>query len=464
MGVIQLLRLRTGILVLVAVVFMAAQAFAEPIQLDWVKAWKLALERSEQVASARDEIAKADHQIGEAYSAAMPTVDVTGVMQHYFMLPEMIMILPGALMGSGDSTSGPPPDIRLKTKRGTENTANASIDINQPLYTGGKLGIALELAKIYSEISKLGLKVTWEELRLALVRIFYGALLTEEYMAVSNEAITQAERHYRQAQNLFDQGMVSEYDLIRANVAVANLRPQVLEAETARDMAYKGLLHMIGMDIDSEVELTGNLEITPENLLDYDAAVKAAMSNRDEFTQLGLQAEMYEGQYKIEKHSTLWPNVILNMKYETMAQADDMNISKYEFLGGFGGSLIVQIPLFDGFASKHKAETALINKRSVYRQRELLERGVKIQVFEAQGNYRKATERLKAARETLSQATRGSEIAEVRYKEGVGTQLELLDSELQVNNSKVNVLQAQYDLRVAEATFRRAMGSGVGSD
>ncbi|MBT7618096.1 MAG: hypothetical protein HN590_12510, partial [Calditrichaeota bacterium] len=67
-----MLRLRTGILVLVAVVFMAAQAFAEPIQLDWDKAWKLALERSEQVASARDEIAKADHQIGEAYSAAMP--------------------------------------------------------------------------------------------------------------------------------------------------------------------------------------------------------------------------------------------------------------------------------------------------------------------------------------------------------------------------------------------------------
>jgi len=456
-----LLRFRTCHWVLLAFVFIAAGAQAEPIHLDWEKAWNLAREKSEQVAAAKDEIAKADHQVGEAYSAAFPTVDVTAVMQHYFKLPEMVMILPGALMGPGDSTSGPPPDFRLKTKRGTENTANASIDINQPLYTGGKLGIALELAKIYREISKLGLEVTREELRVALVQIFYGALLTEKYLEVSNEAITQAERHYKQAQNLFDQGMVSEYDLIRANVAVANLRPQVLEAETTRDMAYKGLLSLIGLEVDADIRLTGDLEIAPEELLDYDSAVEAALNNREEFTQLGLQAELYEGQYKIEKHSTLWPNVILNMKYETMAQADDLNMQKYEFLGGLGGSVIVQIPLFDGFASKHKAETARINKRAVHRQRQLLEKGVRIQVFEAQGNYQKAAERLTAAKETLSQATRGSEIAEVRYKEGVGTQLELLDAELQVNNSKVNVLQAQYDLRIAKAAFSRALGSGV---
>lgn len=452
-----------------AFVFIAAIAQAEPIRLDWDTTWKLALEKSEQIAAAKDEIGKADHQVGEAYSAAMPTVNVTGVLQHYFMIPEMIMILPGALMGAGeDSGSGesspPPGDFRLKTKRGTENTANLALELNQPLYTGGKLGIALELAKIYSEISKLGLEVTREDLRLSLVQIFYGALLTEEYMKISNEAITQAERHYKQAQNLFDQGMVSEYDLIRANVAVANLRPQVLEAETARDMAYKGLLNMIGLDVDAEIKLTGDLELAPEALLDYDSAVKAAISNRKEFTQLGLQADLYEGQYKIENHSTLWPNVILNMKYETMAQADDMKFNKYEFLGGFGGSLIVQIPLFDGFASKHRSETARINKRAVLRKKDLLEKGVKIQVFEAQGNYRKAAERLNAAKETLGQAQRGSQIAEVRYKEGVGTQLELLDAELQVNNSKVNVLQAQYDLRVAEATFRRALGSGVRSE
>jgi len=443
--------IKTGLIAAILLLFTITIVHSESIRLDWDTAWKMALEHSEEMAAAKDAIAKARHQVGEAYAGAMPTVEANGIFQHYFKIPESIMILPPDMTGEPD-------DIRIKIKRGSENTAMGDIQLTQPLWLAGKIGIAVKLAKIYNQISQFGLDITRDKLRQSLVQTFYGAILADEYVIISHEAYAQAEQHREQAQRIFDQGMVSEYDLIRAGVAVANLRPQVIEALTGRDLAYKGLKMLIGLDVDQEIKIIGDLDQVIQPPDEYENAIKTALNTRPEFSQLGLQAKLYDGQYEIERRNTLWPNFMMNFKYETMASADDMKFGKYEFLGGFGGTLIMQVPLFDGWASSHRSQIARINKRAVLRQKNYLERGVKVEVFQALSDFRKAEEQLKAARETLAQAEKGQRIAEVRYREGVGTQLEWLDAELQVNNSKVNVLQAQFNLLAARAAYDRAVG------
>ena len=141
-----------------------------------------------------------------------------------------------------------------------------------------------------------------------------------------------------------------------------------------------------------------------------------------------------------------------------MAAAEDYKFGKYEFLDGWSGSLALSIPLFDGFASKNRAEQALINQRAALRQQKNLQDYIKLQVFQALQNYKKAQETLNAARESVGQSEKGLSIAEVRYREGVGTQLEWLDAELQLNGSRVKELQAKYDLLTARAAYDRALG------
>ncbi len=427
---------------------------AESLKLDWDAALEMALEKSEDIAAAQDEIERADLQVGEAYSNAMPTVNASGVFQHYFKIPESIMILPPAFTGA-------PEEIRIRIKQGAENTAIGTVELNQPVWLAGKVGIAIKLAKLYKKISRHGLRVTKEELRQSLVGAFYGALLADEFLSVSREALAQAERHYEQVQNLHEQGMVSEYDLIRARVGVANVRPQVAEAEASQEIAYKGLKLMIGVDVDQDVELVGSLDQAVTDPLDYDKSVDVAMQLRSEFNQLGLQAELYEGNYIVEKRSSLWPNVFVNFNYRTMVSEEDFKFTKYEFLDGFSGTLSISMPLFDGFASHNRAQTALVNKRAALRQRAYLEKGVKVQIAEALSNFKKAEEQLEAARQTLAEAEKGDRIAEVRYREGVGTQIERLDAQLQLNSSKVNVLKAKYDLLNARAAYDRALGQGM---
>ncbi len=436
---------------IVTLVFFSIQVQAEVLILDWDKAWKLALEKNEAIADARDEVAKADHLIGEAYAGAMPTVSMSGAFMHYFDIPMSIMQLPSEM----NSDQGP---LRLKIPSGTENTTSFSLEVNQPLYVAGKVGIALEIAKHYQRLSELGIKVSRTDLRYSLTELFYSSLLADEYLKVSQEAMDQAERLNRQTRSLFEQGMISEYDLIRANVAVANLKPQVIQAEIGKNLAYKSLKNLIGIDVDRELILKGELDQSSTTLGEYETGIRRALEDRVEFQQLDLQAKLYEGQYKIEKRSSLWPSVFLGFKWQTLAQADDYKFNKYQFLDGFSGSLALQVPLFDGWASSHRAEKVKIDLRKVHRQKKMFERGVKIQVYQALSDFNKAGEELQAAEETVKQAEKGLSIAELRYKEGVGTQLEALDAQLQLNNSRINLLQAKYNRLISKAAYERAVG------
>ncbi len=444
---------RTILATLVTVVLMIplTSLFAQPLKLDWDAAWKLAREQSEYLEAARDQFNKAQTQIGEAYASAMPTVEASGAFQHYFKIPKSILMLPGAMFDASH-------DIRMKIAQGQENTAVGSVELNQPLYVAGKIGIAIKLAKIYREISELAMDVSQSELKKKLTEAFYGAIVAQEYQKVSQKAMDQAERHLQQVQNLYDQGMVSEYDLIRARVAVSDMRPQVIEAETAVELSLKGLKILLRLDVDQEIEVVGDLNQAATPLPAYDLSVGEALDRRGELKQLGLTAQLYEGQRTVERHSTLWPNLFLSLKYQTMAAAEDYKFGKYEFLDGWSGSLALSIPLFDGFASKNRAEQALINQRAALRQQKNLQDYIKLQVFQALQNYKKAQETLNAARESVGQSEKGLSIAEVRYREGVGTQLEWLDAELQLNGSRVKELQAKYDLLTARAAYDRALG------
>lgn len=427
----------------------------EALILDWDKAWELALQKSDAVLSAKDQTLLARHQVSEAYSYAMPTINLNGAFQHYFEVPSSIFNLPNF-----EDPSAPP--IRLKTQMGSDYNVQLGIDFTQPLWLAGKTGIALRIAKKYRQISEMGESVVTQELQVNLTQSFYGALLADEYVQLMQQVHAQTQRHKDQVQALFDQGMVSEYDLIRAKVAVANVKPQVVSAESNRDLAYKSLKNLLGLNVETQILIKGDLDqggqLRQLVIPSYEHAVSKALEDRLEFQQLKLQSDLYYGQYQVETRSWLWPNFLLNLNYSTQAQATDTKFSKYEFLDGWGGSLVLQIPIFDGFASHFRAQQALVNRRSVQRQEMVLERGVRIQVSQALSDMERTIIELEAAQETLDQSKKGAEIAELRYQEGVGTQLEVLDSQLQYNQSRINFLQAKFNLLVAKASYKRALG------
>ncbi len=435
----------------------SAIAQEDVLVLTWDKAWELAQEKNESYATARDELVRADEQVGEAWSAALPTVTATGAFQHYFEIPKSVMVLP-AEMNIDPTTGQSLGPLRLKIQQGMENIATTSVELNQTLWAGGKVGLGLKAAKEYRNLSELSVDVAREDLRVSLTEAFYATVLAEEALEVTLESFEQSKAYFEQVKSMNDQGMVSEYDLIRSEVMVANMRPQVTAAATNVDLSYKALKNLLGINLNKEVVVEGELEDSGELLLAYDDAVQLATSQRVEFRQLDHSINLYKIQEKVYNRSWLWPNFFAQLSWSTTAQSEDMNFPKYEFLGGYGALVGVSIPLFDGLSSYHKAQQAKVDVRNTMRQRSQLERGVQLQVYAAQREYEKAQEQLKAALDARNLAERGYDIAQVRYKEGVGTQLEVLDAHQALSGSKANVLNAKYNLRVARAEFDRATG------
>jgi len=430
----------------------AGQTGQDTLRLDWETAWQLAQDKNEGQKLAENEYNKARYQVKEAYSYAMPTIAFNSYFNHYFEIPSVIFNLP---------SMGGAPAMRIKTQMAQENNIGADISLTQPVWLAGKVGIALKVAQEYAQISKMGIQVSKEDLKVALLQGFYGTIIAEEYLSVSRDALAQAQRYQEQVEDMFEQGIVSEYDLIRAKVAVSNYIPMISQAEAGRDLALKGLKNMIGMDVDKPIRVSGDLDMAmtiPE--LEYEQATDYALDKRLEVKQLELQKRLFGYQKKVEKRNWLWPNLLVGLKWETMAQRDNMEISKYEFLSGFSGQVILNIPLFDGFASKNRAQIAQVNMRNVDLQISQAKRGIQLQVFQTLRTYQRSEEELVAAFENLEQAQKGYSIAETRYSGGIGTQLEVLDAQIQLNQSKVNLLQAKFNKLVAVAGYERAIGKG----
>jgi len=412
--------------------------------LDWDTAWQMARENNERHQLAIHEREKARFQVLEAWSYAMPTLDVNGTFNHYLLIPTMEVEFAGQTM---------------EFQFSQDNTIAGNAQLTQPLWLAGKVGLGLRVAKNFRQIAELGVEVSEQDLRVQLVESFYGALVADEYVAVTQEALEQADRHLERVETMLEQGVVSEYDHVRARVAVANLKPTMLEAETARDLAYKALKNLIGMDLDEFIEIKGAIsDVIHQPELKYSSATEFAIKKRIELQQLDLQKLLYKDQKLAEERSWLWPNILAGVRWETQAQSPIFNFSDEKFFNGVSAQLMINIPLFDGLASHRRSQIAEVNMRSVDLQKNMLERGIQLQVFQATRGFKLASEKFTAALENREEAEKGYRIAETRYESGVGTQLEVLDAQLQLNSSRVNVLQAQYDQLVAQAQYDRALG------
>ena len=135
-------------------------------------------------------------------------------------------------------------------------------------------------------------------------KAFYGCLLARQFRDVAEEAVTLAEKHLKNVRNMYDVGMASKFDLLRTEVQLANLQPQLIKARNALALAEIGLKTLLGLDLGREVEIQGELGYKDVEA-NLDASVVQAMSLRPEIVQFNLQKQMAAEMLKSAKAAYL---------------------------------------------------------------------------------------------------------------------------------------------------------------
>ena len=412
--------------------------------MDLSTAINLALENNESYLIAKKEMERANSQIIEAAAGALP--QITGGLTYL-----RNWRVPTGVFQFGDEI--------VTVKFGTDNSYTADLTLTQPLYSGGRTIAAIKIARLYKKLSREMVRGTRQDLKVEVYNTFYGVVLAREISRVSSQSLKFARENLDVVEKMFGQGMASEYDFLRARVEVANLQPTVTRSETDFEVATSALKNILGISTDEKLELEVEFDssqfiVPPIEISGFEDEL---IQNRPEvrislYTSEGRKKaiSLYTAGYR--------PSLSFRTTLQYQTQFDAGNVFERRWDRSLSSMLEINIPIFDSWKTPSRVKQAKIDYSQSELQKEAIRKAMILDLEQSYGKYIEARENLSAQGNAVELARRGLEIANVRFENGVGIQLEVSDARLQLQLAEINKAMAFYDLAVGYAKLMRALG------
>lgn len=439
---------KIGLLILLS--FAAVNLFAQnniDLELDLNTSLKIAMDNNPNIKIAELEIQRVDYSRKEAIGALLPSVNAQGsytdnIMKQVMFMPESF----AALMGG-----------QRFMEMGYKNSYTGAISAQLPLVN---FTIWQNLKNKQTEIDLIIEKTRASkiEMRKQVKDAYFALLLTKSSLNVLEKSYTNALETLKNIENSYKQGVVSEYDYIRAQVSVNNLNPTLINARNSLDLAKMQLKMILSLPsniniiVNEELDTYSN-KIHSVNTLD----INNALVENTELKQMDLNIISLRNQLKLINTQHL-PSLTATGNYIYQTQSEDFKFKDYHWVSSASIGLNLNIPLFAGMTKINQAKQVKISINALELQKDYLKEGMSLSVQAAVNSMNAAKEQLIANKDAIKQAQRGYEIAKVRYEVGTGTLLELNDSELSMTQSNLNYQQSLYNYLSAQANLEKVMG------
>ena len=337
---------------------------------------------------------------------------------------------------------------------GRANTYRLNLAFSQNVYTGGRLSAQQARARLGRQNAALTLSTTRAQLALDVAQAYFEAVLSDRLVVIAEAALAQAESTAEQVLKQRQAGRLAEFDLLRAQVTRDSQRPEVIRRRSARDVAYLRLKQLLEIPLDTPLRLVADLEdaALPPPAQRFAAEIAAAEAGataraRTAVTQAENDVQQREAAVRIARSQRL-PAVSVSSSYGRVAYPSGVpTFGDFRTNWTIGAS--AQVPLFTGGrikADETAARADLIETQARLRlARELStldEAAARLELANARAAF-------EATAGTVQQAVRAYEIADLRYREGLSTQLELSDARLLVQQAQANRAQAARDVQIA---------------
>ncbi|MBK8247914.1 MAG: TolC family protein [Gemmatimonadetes bacterium] len=337
---------------------------------------------------------------------------------------------------------------------GARNQYQFAVNGAVTLYSGGRVQAQHRAAQAGRRSADIEVASQRALMALQVTEAYYDAALADRLVAIAESSLAQTEGTLRQTTLARQVGNQSEFELLRARVTRDNQRPVLIQRQTDRDLAYLRLQQLLNLPYGEPVRLTTPIDdaaVTPiaqvANVALRGAAPDTSASSRATVRQLDENVRASEAQLAIAKSEWI-PTVSLSSAYSRVGFGTGIP-SWGSFLNNWTVALGASFPLFVGGRIKGEqliAQAGVDEARARLEQtRELAALDARQSVFQLQ----QAEAALNASQGTSEQAARAYSIAEVRFREGISTQLELSESRLLLEQAAVNRAQAARNLQVA---------------
>ncbi len=439
------------ILLLVLLLFIGllhAQS-SQVLELTLDRALELALQKNKDIKVSYLEVKKSKEKLKEARGNLFPSIDASGQYTRNIKKP-VIFLPPG-------TPFGPPGGGPAVLEIGYDNSYTGSVSASFPLFSK-TLYSSLSVAKRNHELARESFRDSKIKTIANVKKSFYGVLLAKSVKDFMQMSLKNAEDNLKNVRRMHKQGLVSDYDLIRAEVQVENIRPVAMQAEDNFQLAKDALKIAIGLDGTQEIKVRGELQYDPSfRLPGLNEALNQVLDKNSTLRQLHFQSLLTKSMIGLEK-SSFFPTLIAFGNYQYQTQANDFKFSDYRWVKTTMVGLQLQFPIFHGLSRFAKVQQAQLSHRQVLEQQSAVTEAIKTQLKSILYRIEQARKRIEAQQKSISQAELGYRIAKSRYKNGLGTQLEVNDAEVALTQARVNYAQAIYDYLVAIADYEALTG------
>lgn len=406
-----------------------------PLKLDLRTAINYAIDNNFAIRQARERIQQQEGVILEVKARALPNVSAIG---DYSRNDEEI------------SQSVP----------ANEQSWTIAIQARQAIYAGGGIKSALDAQKVVREASLLELRSVINSALLEVRTRFFNVLLAREQIKVQEQNVKLLQEQLTNAKNRFEAGSVSNFEVLRAEVELANAQPQLIRARNSFRTSTDQLRQSIGYTNTTQEnlrrvpEFVGTLDFTPATY-DLQASLDTARLNRPEILRFSKLVQAQERSVDYAK-AGYRPSVDLVGSYGLYK--DNSSNRFRDSRDGWTVGVESTWAIFDGRATQGRVAQArsLARQASLTLNEQIL--AVEVEVRSALSSLQEAAELAEAAVKVVGQAEESLRLSDARYGAGSATQLDVLSTQVALTQARDNQLQANYSYNVALANLRRALG------
>lgn len=441
-----MIRLRniTSLFLLIVTTQVVAQQFSLKEAVDY------AVVHHVQIKNAQLDVMNADAKINEIKAVGLPQVNGAVSLNQNLIIQRMF------IPASTFNPNAPAGEV-VAAEFGVKHMGIANFGLSQLLFDGTYL-LGLKASAVYKELSQKSLTQSKLQVAENVTKAYYGILVNEKRMGLLDANIARLDSMLKDTRALNKAGFAEKIDVQRLEVQANNLKTEHENLIRLQELGYSLLKFQMSYPLDEPLTLKDNLETVRQQFLET-ASTPFDYANRIEYSILKTQENLAELDVKSQQAGYL-PRLLFtaNYGYNTGRKTFSDILSQSWFNNSTIG-FTLQIPIFDGFLKKYKTIQSQNNLRKVRQSYDLLKSSIDLQRNQSAIALKNALESLREQNANLELANEISRVSRVKYKQGVGSSLEVLNAEASIKESQVNYFTALYNALIAKVELEKANGT-----
>jgi outer membrane protein TolC len=415
------------------------------------QAVEYALKNNINIQNAQIDVSSAAARVGEIRAIGLPQISATAGIQDNIKI--QTVFLPATFLDPKAPADAPPVPARF----GVKFQGSATVTASQILFSNSYL-IGLKASRTYQELYQKNLRRTQIETVEAVTKAYYGVLVNEERLGLLDYNVKRLDTLLQQTKATFQNGLVEKIDVDRIEVQYNNLQTELQNTTQLVDLSYALLKFQMGLKIDEKITLASQLNNSGIDNLPFDNAQISDYSTRIEFSTLQTQQKLAELDLRNIRSGYI-PSLALNGSYGYNNGKDQLsqifNTPWFELAYvGIG----LNIPIFDGLTKYYKTQQAKLTLKKTEISLGLLRNSIDLELRQSNINLGNGLARLKTQKRNLDLAQEITRVTRIKYQQGVGSNIEVINAEGSLREAQTNYYAALYDALIAKVDQDKATG------